>query len=114
MQTGLIPSVLAAHPDVLPQPHEGVFDSGALHGITILISEKTRRSVPTEAFCSAIGVVIRKNTTQLGINSDVAGLVELCQPNREYGVRQIYVGTAEIDRFAHAKARTIQQQKNGP
>jgi hypothetical protein len=114
MQAGLIASVLAAHPDVLPQSQESILYPRALHWITVLIGEKRCCRIPKEPFCPAINVVIRKNTAQLGINSDVTRLVELCQPNREYGVRQIYVGTGEIDRFAHAKARTIQQQKNGP
>src|SRR5437879_407182 len=113
MQAGLIASVLAAHADVLPQPREGVLDPGALHGITVLIGEKGLCIVATEPSCSAIGVVVRKNTTQLGINRGVTHLVEFCQPNREYGVQQIYIGTSEIDRFAHSKARAIQQEKNG-
>jgi hypothetical protein len=83
MQARLIPSVLPANAGMLTQPQERVFDVRALYGITVSICEKGFRSVAMEPFCSAIHVVVGKNSTQLGIHRDVARLVELRQPNRE-------------------------------
>jgi hypothetical protein len=109
VQTRLISCILARDADMVSQPQECIFQDTPLYRFTVLTSEERIRPVAALPRSTPVHVILDKHTQKLPIERNASGLVELRKSYCECGFFQIDVGTCEVERFAGAETRAVQQ-----